>query len=288
MDEHRGGRLAANFRSANIAEGLAMQMLRPFAALAPVPREEDYGIDLIGTLIRRAGRVYVAEDSFFVQIKTRTSADFPLSGDGIRWLRELDLPYFPVVVDLGRATLSLFTVNHHRLAFARDVLVSNINFTLDGDGLDDFPLGDPLLTWSLEEAAHPEFSAWAYSVLKPAIRVEAWNQHFAPARSIRYLEYQTQLFTERNSDGTAALAPKPGTLLHVPPGDGAFIRDTVVEILEPFAGWISNTGKHDHLGDELLKLRDAFRRLDLDPDPGNKWDDIAADMSGFAAKAQPD
>ncbi len=95
MEEDRGGRLAANFRSANIAEGLAIQMLRPFAAVVPVPREEDFRIDLIGTLIRRNGKVLVAERSFAVQIKTSSSAEFPVSGDGLRWLRELDIPYFP-------------------------------------------------------------------------------------------------------------------------------------------------------------------------------------------------
>ena len=238
MKRNRGGRIAANFRSANIAEGLAIQMLRPFAAVAPVPREEDYGIDLIGTLMRRSGKVYVAEDSFAIQIKTRTSADFPLFGDGIRWLRELDMPYFPVVADLGRATLSLFTINRHRCAFALHSLVSKIIFTVDGDGLDDFPLGDPLLTWTLEEAAHPEFAAWAYSVLKPAIQVEAWNQRYAPARSIRSLEFNTQQFSDRKNDGTAAHPPFAGDLLHIPPGDGKFIQDAVTSILEPFAGWI--------------------------------------------------
>lgn len=284
MEKHRGGRLAANFRAANIAEGLAFQMLRPFSAIAPVPREEDYGIDAIGTLIRHTGRVYAAEDSFCVQIKTRTSADFPLSHDGIRWFRELDLPYFPVVVDLRSATLSLFTVNHHRMAFARDMLVSNINFTLDGDGLDDFPLGDPLMTWSMADAVHPDFPMWAYSVLKPAVRVEAWNQHFAPARCIRFLNFETQLFAARKDDGTAALPPTPGDLLHLAPGDGEFIKRTVAEIIDPFAAWISNTGKHNHLGGELLKIRDALRCLNVDPDPGNKWGEIAADMASYASK----
>lgn len=288
MLEHSGGRIAANFRSANIAEGLAIQMLRPFAALALVPREEDFGIDLIGTLIRRAKRVYVAEDSFCVQIKTRTSANFPLSGDGVKWLRELDLPYFPVVADFAAAKLSLFTLNAHRLAFAADMRVSTINFTLDGDGPNDFPLGDHLLTWSLEDANHPEFSAWAYSVLKPAIRVEAWNQRFAAARSIRHLEYEMQQFSERNSDGTAAVLPKAGKLLHIPPGDGNFIKNTVSEMLEPFVGYISNTEKHAHLGDELLNIRAAFRRLDLDPDPNNNWDELVATMSAFAAKKRID
>jgi hypothetical protein len=148
-EHHRGGRIAANFRSANIAEGLAVQMLRPFAAVAPVPREEDYGIDLIGTLMRRSGKVFVAERSFAVQVKTRTAAEFPLSGEGLRWLRELDVPYFPLVADLGRATMSLFTINEHRRAFAHYTAVSKINYTLDGDGIEDFPLVDTLKSWTL-------------------------------------------------------------------------------------------------------------------------------------------
>lgn len=42
-----GGRIAANFRRANIAEGIAIQVFRPFAAIATVPRDEDYGVDFI-------------------------------------------------------------------------------------------------------------------------------------------------------------------------------------------------------------------------------------------------
>lgn len=78
-----GGRLAANFRRANIAEGLAIQMFRPFSAVSPVPREEDFGIDFIGTLIKKDGRTLVAEDSFVVQIKTVSSPIFSFSGEGI-------------------------------------------------------------------------------------------------------------------------------------------------------------------------------------------------------------
>lgn len=282
MQKDRGGRIAANFRSANIAEGLAIQMLRPFAAVAPVPREEDYGIDLIGTLIRKSGRVYAAEESFAVQIKTHTSANFHFSGEGLRWLRELDLPYFPVVADLGNATLSLFTLNRHRFAFMRNSSVSEIILTIDGDGMHHFPLGDPLLTWTLEEAAHPEFSAWAYSVLKPAIQIESWNQRYAPAQSIRALKYETQLFRNRRSDGTADLVPSGGEIMHIPPGDGQFIQDTILRVLEPFTGWISNTGKHNHLGVELLNIRGAFRRLGLDPDPAGSWDQIASEMDEYA------
>ena len=109
--EDTGGRIAANFRRANIAEGLAGQMLRPVAAIAPVPREEDHGIDFIATLLRRDGRCFVAEDSFVTQVKTHTAARFEFQGVGIRWLRQLRLPYFPMVVDFSAASVSLFTLN---------------------------------------------------------------------------------------------------------------------------------------------------------------------------------
>lgn len=284
MEEHRGGRLAANFRPANIAEGLAVQMLRPFSAVAPVPRDEDFGIDLIGTLLRRKGKVYVAENSFAVQVKKSTAAEFPFAGEGLKWLRELDIPYFPLVVNLRRATASLFTVNEHRRAYMLHSAVPRINFTVDGDGLDDFPLGDPLMSWSLEEAAHPDFGAWAYAVLKPAIEVEAWNQHYAAAQSIRDLVYETQWFAMRKDVGSPQLSPRPGTLQHTPPGDSAFIRDAVTSILEPFVGWISNDPAHNHQGKELLIIRDAFRRLGLDPDPENTWDEIVSDMEEFVSR----
>ena len=275
----KGGHLAANFRSANIAEGLAIQMLRTFTAVAPVAREEDYGIDLVATLLRRAGKVYVAEESFFVQIKTASSANFTIAGDGIQWLRQLALPYFPVVVDLSSAALSLFTINNHRTAIDIYSRVSKLVFTTCGDGLDDFPLGEPLLTWSLEEATHPEFPTWARSVLKPAIQVEAWNQHYSPSRSIRFLDFETQAFSNRRSDGTANHPPVAGELLTIHPGDREFICNSVVSILEPFAGWLANTGMHDHLGGELLKIRDAFRPLGLDPDSENTWDEIVSHMA---------
>jgi hypothetical protein len=285
MSEHSGGRIAANFRPGNLAEGFAVQMLRPFAAIAQVPREEDFGIDLIGTLIRKSGKVFVAEDAFAVQIKTRTAADFEVAGQGMDWFRELDLPYFPIVADLARAEISLYSINCHRLAFMPNSRVSKMIFTLGDKSLDDFPLGDPLLTWTLEDANHPDFSSWAYSVMKPAIRVEAWNQRFIRAQSIRWLDFKTQRFKERKSDGSAARPPAAGELLHIPPGDGAFILDTMTNMLEPFASWISNTGRHEHLGNELLTIRDSFRRLGVEPDPRNCWDAIASDMAEYAANA---
>lgn len=283
MNAHIGGRLAANFRSANIAEGLSIQMLRPFAAVAPVPREEDYGLDLIATLLRRSGKVLVAENSFAIQVKTHTAAKFSFAGDGIKWLRELDLPYFPLVANLTTATASLYTINSYRAAILPNMRLEQIDFVPEGDGLHDFPLGDPLMTWTLAEAASPGFDAWAYSVLKPAVLVEAWNQQFAPAQLYRELEYETQTFAGWTEKGGDARLPAPGRLRHIPPpGNNAFVRDTLTSILGPFATWLANSDVHEHSGTELLTIRDSLRRLGIDPDPAGAWDEIVVDMANHA------
>jgi hypothetical protein len=59
-----------NLRRADFAENLGVYLLRPFAAVAPVLRADDFGLDAIATLLRpETGRTMVAERSFYVQLK---------------------------------------------------------------------------------------------------------------------------------------------------------------------------------------------------------------------------
>jgi hypothetical protein len=275
----QGGRLAANFRNANIAEGLAIQMFRSFAAIAPIPREEDYGIDFIGTLIRKEGKALVAEDSFLVQVKVATSPIFSFSGDGVNWLRNLKLPYFPVVVDLTLGMVSVYSLNKfHRVIYPS--LVNTYNFVIqnehcDGDGLDDFPLDDPIMQWTLNDCTHPDFSRWAYSVLKPFVIIEAGN--FRYGHLWRFEQFTTETF--RFTPGTADSIKINTDVITIPPGNGEVTCNILKEIIGPFANWVSNQTVNDDKGDELLKLRDALRGLSFDPDPENTWDQIASRMS---------
>ena len=64
------GKRSNNLRKGDLAEGFSILALRSFTAVAPVPREEDVGIDVICTLLRPEGKLLYAEDSFFVQIKS--------------------------------------------------------------------------------------------------------------------------------------------------------------------------------------------------------------------------
>jgi hypothetical protein len=281
----KGGAIAANFRRANIAEGLATQMIRVFAAVAPVPREEDFGIDLVATLLAPQGRRLIARESFFIQVKIRTAASFEFAGDGVDWLRQMRLPYFPVVIDLEQASVSIYTINRDRIAFAHNSAVSRFVFrpSDDVDELDDFSLGEPLMKWTLEDASHPDFPVWACSVLRPAIEVETFNQHYGRAQSFIPLVWSCCEFKDRTEEGFAKEPPQPGEMWHLPPGDGEFIKGVLERILDPFAGWISNTGKYDRHGDELLKIRAAFKILGVNADPKNSWDEIVDDMKSYVA-----
>ena len=103
-----GSRLHS-FRQGDLAEGLGIQMLRRFAAVAPVPREEDFGIDAVCTALRREGRNLVAENTFAVQIKSESETRIEMNETACRWLRNLDIPLFLLKVDLKSACAALYS-----------------------------------------------------------------------------------------------------------------------------------------------------------------------------------
>ncbi len=84
-------------------------MLRRFAAVAPVPREEDFGIDAICTALRPEGRKLMAENTFAVQIKSESETRIKMNEDACRWLRKLDIPIFLLKVNLKHARATLYS-----------------------------------------------------------------------------------------------------------------------------------------------------------------------------------
>ena len=60
------GSRGRNFRGGDLAEGLGLELLRPFAFIAPVPRPEDVGIDAVATLIRRETHRLIAEEAEYI------------------------------------------------------------------------------------------------------------------------------------------------------------------------------------------------------------------------------
>lgn len=93
-------RRGKNFRSGDLAEQLGLYLLQSMALVAPVPRTEDVGIDVVCTLISEYDQYsYLAEDSFYVQIKSDSIREIEYSDVEVQWLTNLKLPLFVAVVD---------------------------------------------------------------------------------------------------------------------------------------------------------------------------------------------
>lgn len=279
-EKNIGGRLASNFRRANIAEGLAIQMFRPFSAVSPVPREEDFGIDFIGTLIKKNGKILVAEDSFLIQIKIVSSAVFSFSGDGVDWLRNLKLPYFPVVVDLNNGKVSVYSLNRFHMPIFVSIL-NRYDFVVqnefnEGDKPTDFPLGDPIMEWSLIDCVHPNFASWAYNVFSSFVKIEANN--FKYGKLWRFEKFNVDTFRFNAEIPLEKQEVIPIEITEIPPGDREVILSTFKAVIGPFANWSSNQLNNENKGHSLLKLREALRELNFDPDPNNNWEEIAENM----------
>ena len=64
------GKLDSNLRQGNFQEELGVLLLRSFCAIAPVPRTEDVGVDVIATLLeRKDSRILIAKENFLMQLK---------------------------------------------------------------------------------------------------------------------------------------------------------------------------------------------------------------------------
>jgi len=277
---HQGGQLAANPRRGNIAEGIAIQLFRPFAAVAPVPREEDHGIDFIGTLLKRKGRCLIASGSFGVQIKTHTAATFSFAGDGISWLRGMKIPYFPVVMNLESSTIQLFTLNKyhfslHASPFDRYDFCAINDFT-EWDRPGNFPLYEPIMQWSIHDCSHELFSDWAFSILERVVAIESNNFRYGPMW--RFVRISGGPYTFNETLLSDADLPAEGDVMEVAPGNGAEIENALRQTIGPFVNHVSNRIFADDRSQDILQLRESFRRLGFDPDPDHRWDEIAAEM----------
>ncbi|HHY0435701.1 TPA: hypothetical protein ACVU31_002490 [Vibrio parahaemolyticus] len=243
--KNSGGQLARNFRPGQIAEGLALHLCRPFMAMAHIEQEEDFGIDFIGTLLKQSSHTYTAELSCMIQAKISTSARFTIKGLGVTWLKQLVLPYFPLVVDRLKSTAYLYTLNDwHKVIHLS--LVDEYIFVLDEDLINDpfdsfFPLGDPIMSWSLEESTHKDFCKWAYSIMNPVIAIETRNQRFASIGRFEKIENRNFKFCDRKDDGTAINPPIEGITDYQYSGNHNLIQSEANKLLLPLIASITNT-----------------------------------------------
>lgn len=166
-------------RSGNLAEQLGILLLQNVALVSPVPRTEDVGIDVVATLIRAFdGYNYIAEDSFFVQIKSSSVKEITFKDEQVKWLTELQLPLFIASVDKKTSTVALYTTHYLSNALVANFNRKEIVFELadcqnvpydcsNGDESIKIAIGPPVISWSLNTLeSNPDFLNEFYHLLK--------------------------------------------------------------------------------------------------------------------------
>lgn len=268
--DNAGGQIARNFRSGQIAEGLAIDLFRPFMAVARVDQEEDFGIDFIGTLLRQSSRTYSAEQSCMFQVKISSAAKFHIKGIGVDWLRQLVIPYFPVVVDRQTSTAHVYTLNDwHRVIHLS--IVDEYVFVLDDDMKNDpgdsfFSLGDPLMSWSIGESTHPDFCTWAYSVMKPVIEIETRNQRLASIGRFEEIAGRNFVFADRNEENFAINAPRRGSVAYQYSGNHDLVKSNIRDCIVPLVATVANENSNRSMANKIQQLIEILSELGIEAD----------------------
>jgi len=286
MVKDKGGRIAANFRNANIAEELAILLFKPFCAIANVPRQEDFGIDFIGTLLKKNGRVFSAQNSFLAQVKIQSSPIFQFSGEGVTWLRKLQLPYFPITVNLQNSSVSVYSLNrwHHPIFTS---ILTTYNFVVqndfcEGDGLDDFPLGDPVMEWSIEDTTHENFAEWSYQIFRTIVEIEARNFRYGGLWKFERFDFDTFKFNSEKPIPDTGLVKT--TLFEIPPGNPEEVKKIIDRALFSLPDWISNQLYDEDKSDAVLNLKKALKDLNIDAGQDERWKYLVEEMKDYYEK----
>jgi len=243
-----------NYRSGDRAEDLGIFLLKAFCAVAPIPRQEEFGLaDAVATLLRPEGRFWYAEDSFLVQFKSRTENKVELKGPVfVRWLAQ-DLSIIVGRVNLIEATIELFTLGtalfDRRVHEAEGLVV----WLMDGkvglhDGVLHLKLERPILKWSVAETEHSEFTRRTYAILKQWLRLERWNRRYFHAGVAREILWETNEM------------PEVGEVVHTwTPAHG---REALADI-EPLVHLLGlHAQHHPELWTRVHAVEEALRGLD--------------------------
>jgi hypothetical protein len=253
----------SNLRGGDLCEGLGLELLRPFAFVAPVPRPEDVGVDAVATLIKRNGRQLLAEQSFLVQVKSSSVRAIEFREGSLDWLRSLALPFFLLSVDLTTTTLELRSIvnaSSHPNYRDRKVVTLYLDetpFDLSGDRMGVW-LGPPILRWTPAEAADSAFQATAHEILK------TWIAFEMECISVRTLGVTLQVKWETNHKpdptGTFAIMSHPDEL-----------RSVLEKMRLPMQWLVTHTFTNKEQVDDLLTglllLSGFMRRHGVEGDP---------------------
>ena len=197
------GRRLGSYRKGDWNEELGILLLKSLAAVAPIPRQEDFGLDAVGTLLRPIQNNFVyAEDSFYVQLKSESKRPLSYRNQELEWLKNLQLPLF--IGQVRRRDSSLHLIPAHVLNeffVMRDFRnFKELILRIHDDGGDkriangesyELYLGEPLLTINIKQASDNAFIEQAYHIIKDYLQLEHQNVNSRHLRFYRHIKWIT-------------------------------------------------------------------------------------------------
>ena len=208
------GRRLKSYRSGDVNEDLGVFLLKSFALVAPVPRQEDVGIDAVATLLRDDGKLLIAEDSFCVQFKS-SKQPIRYKGHEVGWLKSLQLPLFFGCIDRTRLEIELFGTHNLSSILIQGgchEIVVHISPDSQQDPEDKaryVGLGTPLLKWDAHMLNDKGFADRAFDMLKGYLPTEHENLRIRGIRALRQIEWATNEWA-RPTRGGHVLMSKTG------------------------------------------------------------------------------
>jgi hypothetical protein len=125
-----GGYIADNFRQGFRAEYLAKYIMSEFGPCERVNPENDYGLDLIATVMKKVGSGGYVSSMYGIQVKAGT-ARFHYSGEQLMdWIKAYNIPILMCRADRASGSIKLYSTwtLHHLILDGNSAHVQIIDF----------------------------------------------------------------------------------------------------------------------------------------------------------------
>jgi hypothetical protein len=278
------GRRSGGFRSGDLNEELGILLLKSFAAVAPVPRTEDTGIDAVATLLREdAKNLLIAENSFFVQLKSHSTRTVELKEHAGAWVKNLKLPFFIGSVSKEQGAIELYST--HCLT---DFLIYEppplIRLHLDPGRQQrtsaevwDAYIGPPIFTWTTAVFGDDNFPRRAYEVIKPHVE---WEQLNIESRKVRYCRKISWKTGEPPVLGGLSFAQSGS------PDEIMAASEAMAPALSALAIHIAGT-RNEEARQVILSFFDMLRAFGIEPDVGGVYTLLGCTWDFFGGPVIP-
>jgi hypothetical protein len=206
-----------NLRSGDLAEQLGLLILQNIALVAPIPRTEDVGVDAVVTLLEDHNQyTYIATDSFFLQIKSKSSNVIIYKPDEIKWLFDLELPFFIGRVDRSEQSIDLYCCHRISEAYLGDKdRQENLIINFEEHNVNDYiitgstvSVGPPVLSICLSECELEDKRDEFIKLCKSHIIAEKFNLQHRKLGLIHSITWEKGAEVNINAVLPFKLAPK--------------------------------------------------------------------------------